>query len=87
LQPILASLPKSIASVALSSREDRDRQRDTLLSAIDENRRKAENDSFDLDAITEADLEEPQREKAFYDLERNSRVKRSGRVFGVVAPL
>ena len=69
LQPILASLPKSIASVALSSREDRDRQKDTLLSAIDENRRKAENDSFDLDAITEADLEEPQREQAFYDLE------------------
>ena len=54
---------------ALSSREDRDRQIDTLLSAIDENRRKAENDSFDLDAITEADLEEPQKEQAFYDLE------------------
>lgn len=69
LQPILASLSKNIATVALSSREERDRQKNTLLSNIDENSRKAENASFDLDVITEADLEEPKREEAFYDLE------------------
>jgi SNF2 family DNA or RNA helicase len=69
LQPILASLPKSIASVALANRNEREKQRDTLLSEIDENRRKADTDSFDLDAITDADLEEPPRSDALYDLE------------------
>ncbi len=69
LQPILANLPKNIASIALSSREERDQQRDELLSNIDKNRRQAETDSFDLDAITEDDLEEPVRAEAFYDLE------------------
>lgn len=68
LQPILASLPRSIATAALARREDRDRVRDDLLSRLKGDVRTAEEAGFDLDAILESDLEEPERPEPPYSL-------------------
>jgi hypothetical protein len=68
LQPILATLPRSIATAALSSRSEQEQQRATLVSELDRSIRQAQAESFDLDAITEADLEEPLRSEPLYDL-------------------
>jgi len=68
LQPILATLPRSIANAALSSRSEQEQQRATLVSELDISIRQAQAESFDLDAITEADLEEPWRSEPLYDL-------------------
>ena len=68
LQPILATLPRSITTAALSSRCEQEQQRATIISELDKNIRQAQAESFDLDAITEADLEEPLRSKPLYDL-------------------
>lgn len=69
LQPILATLPRSIATAALSSRSQQSQQRATLVSELDSSILQAQTDSFDLDAITDADLEEPPRPEPLYDLE------------------
>jgi hypothetical protein len=68
LQPILATLPKSITNAALCSRTQKEEQRATLVSELDSNIRQAQADSFDLDIITEADLEEIPRPEPLYDL-------------------
>lgn len=68
LQPILATLPRSIGTAALSSRSQKAEQRATIVSELDNSILQAETDSFDLDAITDADLEEPQRPAPIYDL-------------------
>ena len=68
LQPILATLPRSIANAALSNRSEQEQQRATLVSELDSSIRQAQEGSFDLDTITEADLEEPLRPEPLYDL-------------------
>lgn len=68
LQPILATLPRSIANAALSNRSEQEQQRATLVSELDSSIRQAQEESFDLDTITEADLEEPLRPEPLYDL-------------------
>ena len=77
LQPILSSLPKAIAGVTLVAPKDRrDRDRAGLVSRIDGELATAEESGFDLDAIIQADLEEPARPVAFYDLPALDRVIR-----------
>lgn len=44
-------------------------QRAGIVSDLDEQIRKQEQEGFDLDAITEADLDEPPRAAALYDLD------------------
>ncbi len=68
LQPILATLPRSITNAALSNRAEQEQKRATLVSELDSSIRKAQAESFDLDTITEADLEEPSRPEPAYDL-------------------
>jgi SNF2 family DNA or RNA helicase len=68
LQPILATLPRSITNAALSSRTQKEEQRATLVNELDSSIRQAQADSFDLDVITEADLEELPRPEPLYDL-------------------
>lgn len=68
LQPILSSLPSAIASAALSGRKQRDDQRRLIVNDLEEDIRQAESRGFDLDTITEDDLEEPDRSDPIYDL-------------------
>lgn len=68
LQPILATLTRSIANAALSNCSEQEQQRATLVSELDSSIRQAQEESFDLDTITEADLEEPLRPEPLYNL-------------------
>lgn len=70
LQPILASLPRQLSETMLiAPREQRERVRDTLIANIGEQVREVEQQGFDLDAITEADLDEPVRPAPYVDLD------------------
>jgi hypothetical protein len=70
LQPILSALPREIAQTTLRKpTEERLRQRAELVSRIEGEIVQTQQAGFDLDAITEADLEEPERPEALYDLE------------------
>src|SRR5262249_53149532 len=70
LQPILSALPREIAQTALTKpTQERLRQRAELVSRIESEIAEKEQAGFDLDAITEADLEEPDRPEALYDLD------------------
>jgi len=77
LQPILATLPRSIAIAALSSRSTQEEQRANLVSELDNSIRQAEQESFDLDAIAQADLEETERPEPLYDLKTLDQVLQS----------
>ncbi len=68
LQPILATLPRSIINATLSSRSEQEQQRANLVSELDSSILQAQVENFDLDAITEADLEELSRSEPLYDL-------------------
>ncbi|ARV59175.1 helicase [Nostocales cyanobacterium HT-58-2] len=68
LQPILATLPRSITNATLSGRSKQEQQRESLVSELDRSIRQAQEESSDLDAITETDLEEPLRSEPLYDL-------------------
>lgn len=69
LQPILSALPRGIASVSfVAPRDQRDRDRAGLVSRIQGDVSSAEQAGFDLDSITQADLDEPARPEALYDL-------------------
>lgn len=76
LQPILARLPKAIESAALAGKPDRDRHRAQLVSDLDQDVRDAEAAGFDLDEVTEADLEMPLRPRSLYDLDALDRLIR-----------
>jgi SNF2 family DNA or RNA helicase len=67
LQPILAALPRRIGEAVLTGREKG--ERDRLVSDLDAQIRRGEQEGFDLDAITESDLSEPPRPEALYDLD------------------
>jgi superfamily II DNA or RNA helicase len=88
LQPILARLPKQLADTTLlAPREQRDKAKDNLVATLDNEVRTIEQQGFDLDAITEGDLDEPARPEAAYDLETLDRVIRKPELLppGVVA--
>jgi SNF2 family DNA or RNA helicase len=68
LQPILARLPRAITEVALGPTHDRERARADLVSGIAAEVTAAEQSGFDLDEVTAAELEEPDRPPARYDL-------------------
>lgn len=88
LQPILARLPKQLAETTLlAPREQRERAKDALLSNLGNDVKAVEQQGFDLDAITEGDLEEPARAPAYYDLSALDRVLRQADLLppGVIA--
>ena len=66
LQPILAALPRSIGEAVLAGRDRGERE--AIVSDLDAQIRRQEQEGFDLDAITEADLDDPPRPEALYDL-------------------
>jgi hypothetical protein len=68
LQPILARLPRAITEVALGRPEDRERARANLVTDIASEVESAEQAGFDLDEVTAADLDVPERAPARYDL-------------------
>ena len=69
LQPILSRLPSAITNLVLSRREDRERDRQNLLTQIEEEATQAQQQGFDLDAVTEADLAELVRPEPAYCLQ------------------
>lgn len=69
LQPILARLPQTIAENALAGRDERERRLHQLNSQLEDEIRAAEEASFDLDEITDEDLEEPVRNEPLYNLQ------------------
>jgi superfamily II DNA or RNA helicase len=78
LQPILSALPRGIASVSfVAPRDQRERDRAGLVSRIQGDVSSAEQAGFDLDSITQADLDEPARPEPLYDLAALDRVVRS----------
>ncbi len=68
LQPILARLPQRLAEVTLTGRDAQERERHTLTSDLLAEVSQREADPFDIDAITDADLEMPRRPEPFHDL-------------------
>jgi hypothetical protein len=69
LQPILAKLPGSLAKVTRARPGELARERADLVSEIHQQIDQQEQEGFDLDAVTDADLEEPPRPSAAYDLD------------------
>jgi superfamily II DNA or RNA helicase len=61
LQPILSQLPRRITDLTFVPRSDRDRIRENVLSDLDASIDAQAGKGFDLDEITEADLEIPAR--------------------------
>ena len=68
LQPILARLPRAIADVALGPLETREQARDRLMTDITSEVHQAEASGFDLDEVTEAELDAPLRPHPLFDL-------------------
>lgn len=68
LQPILASLPRQIADVALGKTSGRDRQRADLVQSLETEILDRSDDAFDLDEIALAELDLPPRPTPPYDL-------------------
>jgi hypothetical protein len=79
LQPILARLPRAITEVALGPTHDRERARANLVSGIAAEVTAAEQSGFDLDEVTAAELEEPERPPAALRPERPGRPAGSSR--------
>jgi superfamily II DNA or RNA helicase len=69
LQPILARLPRAIADVALGPLETRAQARDRLMIGITSEVHQAEASGFDLDEVTEAELDAPLRSQPLFTLE------------------
>ncbi len=67
LQPILAVVPRSIGEAVLVGRDKAHAQ--DLVTELEARIRRQEEEGFDLDALTEADLQEPPRRPALYDLD------------------
>lgn len=68
LQPILARLPRAISDVTLGRIQDREVARANLVTGIQSGVDAAGQSGFDLDEVTAAELEEPARPAALYDL-------------------
>ncbi len=67
LQPILSTLPRSIAGAVLAGGDREKRAR--LVSELEAKIREQEDRGFDLDAVTAADLEEVPRPAALFNLD------------------
>lgn len=74
LQPILSVLPKRIERAVLTSLENREFVKEQLIGNLEEEIRKQEETGFDIDEITEADLQIPDRLAATLTLEDLDRV-------------
>ena len=72
LQPILARLPQTIASRVLEGKRD-----PSVASVVEESMEQAEQGGFDIDEVTQADLDEPYRPQAVLDMVDLDRVIRS----------
>lgn len=68
LQPILSRLPKAIRDVTLAQAQDRDRETAALVDGLSREVEGGAQLSFDLDEITEGDVEEKPRSAPAYDL-------------------
>ena len=68
LQPILARLDRRIQSMVFDLPEDRGARRRELVNDLDSEIAEAEGAAFDLDEITDSDLEIPSRADPVYDL-------------------
>jgi hypothetical protein len=72
LQPILAKVPQQISEAVLrgpADEKERERRRLQIANDITAEQRKIEQQAFDLDAVTEADIEDPKRPDAPYSLD------------------
>ena len=69
LQPILARLPRAIAEVALGPLETRTQARDSFVTEMTSEVHRAEASGFDLDEVTEAELDAPLRPQPLFNLE------------------
>ena len=61
LQPILASLPQRISTAVLSGKDRNVKDRNNAVDDIERQAREAEGRGFDIDMVTEEDLEMPDR--------------------------
>lgn len=59
LQPILSRLPKEFEAAALRRRDDRKKGRQQLVYSVESQVTSAENDGFDIDAVSDLDLRAP----------------------------
>ena len=66
LQPILSQLPKRIVDISYVSREEQIIEREKLLEELLKQAEELEQGGFDIDQITESDLEEPDRQPPPY---------------------
>lgn len=69
LQPILSRLPRAIKDVALVNRESRERDTAALVDDLAREALESETTGFDIDAITEGDVEEKPRLAPLYGLQ------------------
>lgn len=74
LQPILARLPRELASVTLCSDAERERARQDLVNQIGSQVEEAEAGGFDLDEVTLSDLEDQPEPHPPYGLEELGRL-------------
>ena len=72
LQPILARLPQTIATRVLEGKRD-----PSVASEVEQSIEQAEQGGFDIDEVTQADLDEPYRPDAVLDMADLDRVIRS----------
>ena len=77
LQPILAKLPHSIAEFTLTPQRDKKLQVDGLVQSLSKDIDAAQQAGFDLDAITPADLEQPERPAPSYGMKELDAVLRN----------
>jgi SNF2 family DNA or RNA helicase len=68
LQPILAKLTEAISTLVFTRRTDRDQQRAALLSDLETETTQADQTSFDLDQLSDADIADPPRPEPAYTL-------------------
>lgn len=69
LQPILSRLPRAIRDVTLAQAQDRDREAAALVDGLSRDVEYGSQLSFDLDEITEGDVEETPRPEPAYNLQ------------------
>ena len=74
LQPILSRLPGAIRDVAFTGRNEREREKAALVDKLSREAREAESAGFDIDAVTEGDVDELPRPQALYGLSELGRI-------------
>lgn len=80
LQPILARLPRLIESVALDATQKQPGAIEFMLNSLENDVDNAAKTGFDLDEMTDAELEEPKRPEPLYGLPELNAVLRSTRL-------